>query len=67
MELGERRELIDDGSEFVELHRGERPVRRPILAELDRAHFAAQVALSDRLDLDICRQFHGLHLLRLFR
>ena len=38
--------------------KAERPVRRAVLAELDRAHLAAQVALADRLDLEEPRQGH---------
>src|SRR5947209_19621869 len=58
MEFAERGKLVDETGEGFEGHKGERSVRRPILAELDRAHLAAQIALAHRLDLNVRRQFH---------
>ena len=46
-------ELIDQAGEIAKVHEGRRAIRRAILAKLDWAHRAAQVALSDRLDLDV--------------
>jgi hypothetical protein len=42
--------------ETLEVHEGGRPVGRPVAAELDRAHLAAQVTLADRLYLKEGRQ-----------
>jgi hypothetical protein len=56
----QRRELVDQADEIVERHEGKRAVRRSIAPELDRAHLAAQVALADRLDLQVGREFHAV-------
>ena len=42
----------------VPAHKGQPAMRRPIPSELDRAHLTAQVALSDRLNLNIVGKIH---------
>jgi len=51
LQLFQVRKLVDQGREDVEVHEGRRAVGRAVLAKLDGAHLAAQVALADRLDL----------------
>src|SRR5512143_3964552 len=56
LQLVDVAETLDQPLEVVERQERERTVRRAVLAELDRAHLAAQVALADRLDLHEARE-----------
>ena len=53
--------LIDQPREHCKVHE-RRTTCRAIVAKLNRAHLAAQVALSDRLDLDEMGELHAIAL-----
>src|SRR5690349_19389533 len=61
MQLLDRAKFVEQAGEGFERHKSRWATRRAIVAELDSAHLAAQVALPDRLKLQKCWQrWHGL-------
>src|SRR4051794_18658364 len=56
MQVPEPVELAQNPGKRVEVHERRRPVWRPVPPELDRAHLTSQIALPDRLDLQISWQ-----------
>ncbi len=51
-------ELVNYICKFLEIYEGERPKGRAIPPELDRAHLAAQVTLTNWLDLNMGGELH---------
>ena len=59
MQLGGSRKLFDQATKHVERHE-RRPVFRPISTQPHGTHLAAQIALTNRLNLDEMGQLHAM-------
>jgi hypothetical protein len=60
MKLLQSAPLLDQACELVERHERKRTIRRTILPELDSAHLAAEVALTNWLDLEVGWEIHSI-------